>query len=73
LAVKLSRFSEQQIAFILHQAEAGVAVETAPAPPTQPSYREAIELGLVEHRAFHGRHEGSERADVSANRMAAQR
>jgi putative transposase len=27
LAVKQSRFSEQQIAFILHQAEAGVAVE----------------------------------------------
>ena len=27
LAVKQSRFSEQQIAFILHQAEGGVAVE----------------------------------------------
>jgi putative transposase len=27
LAVKQSQFSEQQIAFILHQAEAGVAVE----------------------------------------------
>ena len=27
MAVKQSQFSEQQIAFILHQAEAGVAVE----------------------------------------------
>ena len=27
LAVKQSRFGEQEIAFILHQAEAGVAVE----------------------------------------------